>query len=579
MKTKQLDLITCLFIVFLSLFIFVNGLNVHGFEFRDDEIFYVKSTTEMVQSGNIMSPKYFGEDRFQKPILFYWLILLSYKMFGISWFSARFVSCLFAAATLVVTWLTAKSLFNRRVANLATLILMTMPLFFRHAKNAVPDVALNFFVVLALYFFVRFNEEKQASRYSLLFFIACALGFMIKGFAAIIVPFMTIILYSAYKREWSILKGMHFLKGLAVLFLIVSPWFLYMLNLHGIDYFKYMWFKETSDRLLNVEGGNFFLVKSLSFLEHAWFYFQIILQQFAPWSVISYMGLGYALTKIRKKGVRNEAVVFLFFWVFVVYFFFSFMYFTISHYMLVMTAPVAILTSYFLLYSFETNSISGRILTFSRTYYVVFVFSLLALAYSFIMVFFANLSMMVLVIIGMLYVVSVRFVLRSNSPMAGPIVLGGVILLIGFQTSYLSNLGLTTHTTLRKFAETINQQHLIKYSIGVGSHDLHEKELQIYFSDVRVEKVANDNDQYTTYMLKQLFGKNESVYCLITEKDYNKYLKDIFENTKIIQKEFILRKQLNIDRGFLVALLNFDRQRIYDYFMESVVLVKREKDV
>ena len=32
----------------------------------------------MLKTGNYLSPTYFGEDRFQKPILFYWLILAAY---------------------------------------------------------------------------------------------------------------------------------------------------------------------------------------------------------------------------------------------------------------------------------------------------------------------------------------------------------------------------------------------------------------------------------------------------------------------------------------------------------------------
>lgn len=555
----------------------MNGLNVHGFEFRDDEVFYYKSTNEMLQSGDILSPKYFGEDRFQKPILFYWLILLSYKLFGVSWFSARLVSCFFASATLVISWLMAKSLFNKRVAHLSTLILMTMPLFFRHAKNAVPDITLNFFIVLALYFFVKFTEEKLASRHALYFFIACALGFMIKGFAALIVPIITVIGYSVYKREWNVLKKMRFFRGAFVLVLIVLPWFLYMLKVHGIEYFQYMWVNETSDRLLKVEGGNFFLIKIKNFFEHAVFYFQIILQQFAPWSIMSVLGIGFAIFFSRKKEAVSESFVLLLSWVLVVYTFFSFMYFTISHYMLVMTTPVAILTSYFLLYPFESNKISDRFVQFVRKSYFIIIISLLWLVYAFILTFFAGIPTYVLIMMLLIYLAVLIFVLRSQSLAIAPTILGILIAMISYQTAYLSELGLTTHTTLRKFAQTINHQSLVDYSIGVGSHDLHEKEFQVYFTDIKVEKVANDNDQYTMYMLNQLFGKNESVYCLITEKDYNKYLKDVFGNIQIIQQEYMLRKRLQIDREFFKALVNLDRRKIYEYFMENVVLVKREK--
>src|SRR5436190_22672243 len=63
--------------IILGLFLFtilvlIQGLNLHGVEYRDDEVFYYKSTQEMMHSGDILSPKYLGENRWQKPILFYW---------------------------------------------------------------------------------------------------------------------------------------------------------------------------------------------------------------------------------------------------------------------------------------------------------------------------------------------------------------------------------------------------------------------------------------------------------------------------------------------------------------------------
>src|SRR3989338_835144 len=171
-NTRQLSVY--LLVIFIAgLFLFTRHLSHHGLEFRDDEIFYVKSTQEMVKTGNYLSPKYFGSDRFQKPILHYWLIILSYKIFGINWFAARFVGVIFGALTLCVSWLIAKELFDRRTATLSVVILSTVPLFLRHAKNATPDMPLNFFIVLAIYFGIMFlrhlkDKKNNQQRYSIL---------------------------------------------------------------------------------------------------------------------------------------------------------------------------------------------------------------------------------------------------------------------------------------------------------------------------------------------------------------------------------------------------------------------------
>ncbi|MBZ0165282.1 MAG: glycosyltransferase family 39 protein, partial [Candidatus Omnitrophica bacterium] len=228
MNPKIKNIVSGIVIFLCGCLLYSNGLNVHGFEFRDDEVFYKKSTQEMVASSDVLSPKYFGDDRFQKPILYYWFILAAYKIFGVSWFAARITSTLFAAGALVLTWLIARTLFNKPVGYLSVLILMTMPLFFRHAKNAVPDMALNFFVVLAMYFFVRFLNEQHARKYAIGFFLACATGFMVKGFAALLFPYLTVLLYAVWKKEWSVVRDMRFLSGTFIFLAVVLPWFLYM---------------------------------------------------------------------------------------------------------------------------------------------------------------------------------------------------------------------------------------------------------------------------------------------------------------------------------------------------------------
>jgi len=297
--------LTLIIIFFISFIIFVQGLNIHGFEYRDDEIFYYKSTQEMLRDHNYMSPTYFGEDRFQKPILFYWLILFSYKIFGVSWFSARFVSALFAAMTVCITWLMAKQFFDKKegeqgcIPHLSAVILTTLPLFFRHAKNAVPDMVLNFFIVLAFYCAIKFiygfnkRDASHIKLYSTGFFVSCGLGFMIKGFAALIFPIGTIIIYALMSRQLKLLKELNFFRGFVILAVIILPWFLYMVKVHGQGYLNYMVIDETKNRLVGGFEGNFILYKAKIFLEHAVFYLRTMFSYFAPWSIFAVFSVAH----------------------------------------------------------------------------------------------------------------------------------------------------------------------------------------------------------------------------------------------------------------------------------------------
>jgi len=133
----------CFILFFLALFIQTRALEITGFEHRsNDEFLYSKSTQEMVQNRDYLTPTFFGKNRFEKPILFYWLIIGSYKLFGTNLVAARLVAALFGSLTVCLTWLISREFFDAKTSFLSTVLLLSMPLFFAHTRTAVPDMPL-----------------------------------------------------------------------------------------------------------------------------------------------------------------------------------------------------------------------------------------------------------------------------------------------------------------------------------------------------------------------------------------------------------------------------------------------------
>ena len=60
-----------------------------------DEAKNAECAREMLISGNYLVPYFNGELRTDKPPLHYFFMVLSYKLFGVSAFSARFFSAVF----------------------------------------------------------------------------------------------------------------------------------------------------------------------------------------------------------------------------------------------------------------------------------------------------------------------------------------------------------------------------------------------------------------------------------------------------------------------------------------------------
>ena len=79
-----------------------------------DEPRYASTASDMVMNNNWIVPHFNGAPRINKPPLFYWAIAISYKIFGISEFSARLPATLAAIGTVLITYLWGRQLEDRK---------------------------------------------------------------------------------------------------------------------------------------------------------------------------------------------------------------------------------------------------------------------------------------------------------------------------------------------------------------------------------------------------------------------------------------------------------------------------------
>ena len=561
-------------IFLVSIFILIQGLDFHGVEFRDDEVFYYKSVQEMLSSGNVLSPTFLGSNRFQKPILFYWLILGSFKIFGVSWFAARLVSVVFAALTIILTWLLARDLFNRTTATLSAGILLTSPLFFRHAKGAVPDMPMNFFIVLALYAVFKFIQDPARKLYPFIFFTACGLGFMVKGFAAIVVPFLTLIVYALLIRRQEILRKINFPAGMAILGAIILPWFLYMLQVHGDLYARYMLINETQNRFISQANTNVFVKILTAIFHNLFFYGQVLMIYFAPWSAFLIGAIPLTVVKFMESKEHKKTWGFLAVWFWVVFIFFTCLFININHYLLVLSTPLAILTSAFLM------DLGSRSITAQKIIKGFMVFLMIGAGISmiFLHVFLADGHVMWILFYIFVFLIYCRLVREDRSPVLAPLMLA--VLLAGIfavQTKFMMQTGLSTHSAWQRMADLIEDDCRDNCAVAVGSHDLHEKELQVYF-DRKVEKLGTNYHAVTEILTKQFLDREDpQSYCFITVPEYTRYM-GLYDQGgfRIMAKDSIARKRFYLDKEFFPALATLNRPKVLSYLKETVILLQRD---
>src|SRR2546426_7249097 len=73
----------CLILLVLALPLYLFGLGRTGLS-DPDEPYYALTAKEMLQNGDYTVPLFHGHPWFDKPILFYWIVLAGYRLLGVS---------------------------------------------------------------------------------------------------------------------------------------------------------------------------------------------------------------------------------------------------------------------------------------------------------------------------------------------------------------------------------------------------------------------------------------------------------------------------------------------------------------
>lgn len=289
------------FIVPLSLFFLFFRLG-YGSLASWDEGIYASVSKELLHSSNWLRLTFAGEDWYDKPPLIIWLTALAYKLFGVSEFSARFVSAAFGFGTVIVTYFFAKRLINRWTGFLASLVLLSSSHFLHFARFGMLDSALTFFLLLALYFFWLGHERN---RYLIFSGIAIGLATLTKGFAALYV-FPVVWIYCWWSDELEIVGRSSYWIGVMLAVAIALPWNLYETAIHP---------QAVMDSLVKEHLlSRIFVPMDINF-QNLYYYIRTFVNKFHPWVLVGIISAPFFLYKaIRDREIETQFVsVWIFF--------------------------------------------------------------------------------------------------------------------------------------------------------------------------------------------------------------------------------------------------------------------------
>lgn len=223
-KNKDLLIIFLLCLFSMPLFFY----NLGGYSLVDfDEAWYAEIAKNIIRDKNFLSLSFNGQPYFSHPPFGFMLITLSFLVFGISEFSARFPSAVLGTGSIIIIFLIGTKLFNRFVGLSASVMLLTSVWYVLRVRSANLDSIFLFFYLLTFYFALKVRDTKKFFYFFILSISALFLTKSLIGLT-IFVPVIAVLLLDKDRIEPAAI-----LKGSLIFMVIVLPFFILNILLGG----------------------------------------------------------------------------------------------------------------------------------------------------------------------------------------------------------------------------------------------------------------------------------------------------------------------------------------------------------
>nr|BAL56404.1 hypothetical conserved protein [uncultured Planctomycetota bacterium] len=240
-----------------------------------DEARNAECAREMWEAGDWIVPTFNYELRTDKPILPYWLMMVSFEMFGVSEWAARWPSAVAGIVTCVLSWWLAASMFGRETALLAGLLLPGAVLFNVLSHAVTPDALLMLWTTAALLSAWRGGQNGQACWLGW-FGAWTGLAVLTKGVVGILLPMTAVGWFLIWERRLRVLASRWLVWGVGILLGVVLPWYVAVGVATKGEWLRGFFGRHHYERFTTpLEGHSGGL----------WYHPVMLLVGFAPWSV------------------------------------------------------------------------------------------------------------------------------------------------------------------------------------------------------------------------------------------------------------------------------------------------------
>jgi 4-amino-4-deoxy-L-arabinose transferase-like glycosyltransferase len=252
-----------------------------------DEGRYAQIPREMLARGDWVVPHLQGEPYLDKPPLLYWLVMLSYSVFGVSEAPARLIPALAVHGSILLVYLVGRRSLGERSAFWGGLLLAVAPGFVGMARLLTMDGLLTFWITLTIFAaFEAIRGERMQIGWWYLAAIAAGLGVLTKGPIPLLLVAPPIWMHRRLTGHCVPIGWKHLAGFLGVVAAVNLPWYAAVFAREPI-FLRYFFWEHNVLRF----------VQPFDHLQPVWYYLPIVLGSLLPgtlllWAFARHLGSG-----------------------------------------------------------------------------------------------------------------------------------------------------------------------------------------------------------------------------------------------------------------------------------------------
>ena len=237
---------------------------------------------EMVTTGDWIVPHLNGAQYLNKPPLFYWLIALSYTIFGVqNEFAARLPLALIGWGGVVLVWHWARQLFGIRAGRTAAVMLLVAWGWYLFCHQLIIDALLSVLNLAALYMLWKAIQDRQRRSGWVIFYVIVGLAVLAKGLIGLAFPATALWAYIIWRRDWRLIRDCHPLTGTGIIAAVLAPWVI-LLEHRIPGTVKYLLYSEHYQRVVGQRWPPDYTIVNVNW----WQYLGVTMIWLMPWGLL-----------------------------------------------------------------------------------------------------------------------------------------------------------------------------------------------------------------------------------------------------------------------------------------------------